>query len=680
MRAYGTRMCRPMRPAVRLKLASNQEITNSERASGHWGGAAVMRYSSLVFIALVSLPSLLSADEPAQLKSTPLAQTFGTAPVMWGVQLSPDGSKLSAIQMHPSGTTLARVISLADGTNSVVLSGNQNFVVQWCEWANDERLLCGLRTMSSNAATYFAVTRLVAAKIDGTEMKELITNRIGVDTRVQFTDRIIDWLPDDDDNVLVIVPGDEPGSGSGIARLNVYTGVLENHELAIPGVGGWITDGHGTARLYARASERDRRFLVRATPDSDWDLLHRAEYTDLDDSFSPLGFAESRNELLFFERQDGRVALFAYDLANNRQRRTVYAHPTFDVAGVQTLGRYRRLVAATYVDDRPRQVFFDTRIEAMHRTLTAVFPDKNINITSETEDQRYYLVFVSGATDSGTYYRFDAVDSKLAKITAAYPQLANRTLAPMKPVRYAADDGVEIPAYLTEPANRSGPVPAVILPHGGPSARDYWSYDFLVQFLATNGYAVLQPNYRGSDGYGKEWEGDGAFRGWRRAMADVAAGTDYLVREGIADPEKICMVGWSYGGYAALMSVIEDPDRYRCVVSIAGVTDPKAIGLSSLNFVGGRAAREFIGDDDEVLKFGSPIERAAEIKVPVLLVQPVQDANVPRAQALTFARALERADRDFEFVEYDLAEHSITPERYRTDLLARLGEFLDDNL
>ena len=140
------------------------------------------------------------------------------------------------------------------------------------------------------------------------------------------------------------------------------------------------------------------------------------------------------------------------------------------------------------------------------------------------------------------------------------------------------------------------------------------------------------------------------------------------------------MAGWSYGGYAALMSVIEDPERYRCVVSIAGVTDPKQLGLNAMNFVGGRAAREFIGDDDEVRKHGSPIERAEEIQVPVLLVHGAQDANVPLAQSVTFAKALERAGRDVELVEYDLAEHSITPERYRTDLLTRLGEFLARNL
>jgi dipeptidyl aminopeptidase/acylaminoacyl peptidase len=637
-----------------------------------------MRFAVLVFAALAASPAFVAAQEPAELKSTPLAKEFGTAPIMWGVRLSPDGTKISAIQMHPDGTTLARVVGLGGGTDSVVLSsGNQAFTVTWCEWANAERLLCGLRTMSSSATTYFAVTRMVAAKTDGTEMKELISGRLGGDVRSQFNDRVIDWLPDDDEHVLVMVPS-EPGEGTGIARLNVYTGSLDTHERAISGVGAWITDGHGAARLYRRADQRESRWLVRATPDGDWELLHRAEFDDLDNSFSPLGFAESRSELLFFEHHEGRNALFAYDLANDRARRLVYSHPTFDVAGVQTLGRYRRLVAATYLDDRPQQVFFDTRIESIHRALSALYPGKNVNIADESEDQRYYLVFVSSATDAGTYYRFDAMANRIAKITAAYPQLASRELAPMTPVRYKAADGVEIPAYLTVPNGRSGPGPAVILPHGGPSARDYWTYNFLAQFLAANGYAVLQANYRGSDGYGKAWQGDGAFREWRRAMTDIAAGTDYLIAEGVADPEKICAVGWSYGGYAALMSVIEDPAQYRCVASIAGVTDPKALGFNAMNFVGGRAAREFIGEDAETN--GSPLARVEEISVPVLLVHGVQDANVPRAQSVTLARALERAGRDVEFVEYDLAEHSITPERYRTDLLARLGEFLAENL
>jgi dipeptidyl aminopeptidase/acylaminoacyl peptidase len=636
-----------------------------------------MRRSGVVLAALASLSSVAFAAERTQLRSSPLAQAFGSAPIMWGVQLSPDGTKLSAIQMHPSGTTLARVVSLVDGTASVVLSGNEDFTVSWCEWANAERLLCGLRSMVPGPTTHFAVTRLVAAKTDGTEMKQLVDGRLRGGFS-QFQDRVIDWLPDDDEHVLIEVPGED--GGIGVARLNVYTGVLTNEELPRQGVVRWITDGHGTARLYLSVNQRERRWMVRDTPESDWTELHRSDLSDVDDSFSPVGFAESRNELLFFDYHEGRTALFAYDLANGRRQRIVYSHPTFDVADVQAFGRYRRLVAATYVDDRPQQHFFDARIESIHRALGAVFPDTNVNITDESIDQRYYLVFVTSATDSGTYYRFDAMENRVATITTAYPSLANRRLAPMTAVRYPADDGVEVPAYLTVPANRSGRVPAIVLPHGGPSSRDYWTYDFLTQFLAASGYAVLQSNYRGSDGYGKDWQGDGGFRAWRRAIADIDAGTDYLIAEGIADPAKICVVGWSYGGYAALMSAIEHSERYRCIVSIAGVTDPKALGATVLNFVGGRRTREFIGTDGDVREQGSPLERAGEIDAPVLLIHGAEDANVSFAQSLSLERALQRAGRDVELIEYEKAEHSITPERYRIDLLARLGAFIDENL
>ena len=252
----------------------------------------------------------------------------------------------------------------------------------------------------------------------------------------------------------------------------------------------------------------------------------------------------------------------------------------------------------------------------------------------------------------------------------------------MRPISYAADDGVQIPAYLTVPVDRGkGPFPAIVLPHGGPSARDYWDYDYLVQYLVASGYAVLQSNYRGSEGYGRAWRGDGGFRAWRRAIGDITAGAEYLVREGIADPKRVCAVGWSYGGYAALMSVIEQPTRYRCVVSIAGVTNPASLSAREMNFIGGAGAAEFIGDKDpEVRDQGSPTARSAEIKVPVLLVHAREDLNVPFRQSEDFAKTLRGANKDVKFVEYDHADHGIRPERYRVDLLTQLGDFLQQHL
>jgi dipeptidyl aminopeptidase/acylaminoacyl peptidase len=618
------------------------------------------------------------AKEPPELKTTPLAEAFGSAPVMWGVQLSPDGRKLSALQAHPTGVTIARVVDLEGGASQVVLSSKRDeFDISWCDWANGERLLCGVRALTPiGAGQYAAVTRLVATQADGSQMRVLLERRLQ-DTFTQFQDRIVDWLPDDPEHVLVQIPTTD---GSGVARLNVYDGSIGTVDRARAGAYTWISDGHGNPRLLSVVGERERRWFVRETPDSDWSLLHERPLTDGDDSFSPIGFGDDPNALLFYELHEGRTALFAMDLAKGRERRLVYSHDTFDVAAVHSLGKYERLVAAAYHDDRPRLHFFDDGLAKAYGALTRLFPDKIIAITDESWDQRYYLVFVSSAEDPGTYYRFDTATNELGRITVAYSSLADRKLAVMRPIRYAAEDGVEVPAYLTLPETWSAPGPAVVLPHGGPSARDYWTYDFLAQYLAASGYAVLQSNYRGSDGYGASWVGEGGFRGWRRAVADITAGARYLAAEGIADPDRICAVGWSYGGYASLLSAIENSSGYRCVVSIAGVTDPKALSFAMLNYVGGRSAAAFIGTGAEVYEQGSPVDRAEELTVPVLLVHARKDINVPFAQSASLERALSRAGKDVELVEYEHAEHSITPERYRIDLLTRLGEFLAAHL
>ena len=262
------------------------------------------------------------------------------------------------------------------------------------------------------------------------------------------------------------------------------------------------------------------------------------------------------------------------------------------------------------------------------------------------------------------------------RIASISTKLMDRKLAVMKEITYPARDKVSVPAYLTLPnVEKKTGLPTVILPHGGPSSRDVWDFDILTQFLAANGYAVLRSNYRGSSGYGVAWERNGAFRNWQTAVNDINDGTKYLIDQGIADPDRICIVGWSYGGYAALMGAIEKPDLYRCVVSIAGVTDPKQLGINMLKFVGGEAYREFIGAGD-VGDSGSPLKRAGEIRVPVLLAHAKEDENVSFKQSKIMYEALKKNDKPVEFIHYEQAEHDIKPDKYRIDLFTRLAEFL----
>jgi dipeptidyl aminopeptidase/acylaminoacyl peptidase len=638
-----------------------------------------MRPTSLISISvLCTAAAVSSADEADHLD--PVAAAFSVASI-WGVQLSPDGERLSHIQMHPSGVSIARVVDLTTAAVTPLVAGSRDSSVprdvMWCDWANDTRLICGLRARGARVSGGQAAARLIGVDGDGGNLELLSGQRLGEWPTRPY--HIVDWLPNDLERVLVTVRNGN-GLGYNVAHLNVYDGNITDETHGPIQVVRWIADAHGEPRLYLRILGGER-WYVRDTSNDPWSLLHETGLTDVDDAFIPIGFHDRQNELLFFDSYEGRRALFALDLDNERSRRLIYAHERLDITDVQRLGKDRRLVAATYVDDRPRFKFFDERVGKVHAALQALFVGKVVRIVDEDWNRRYYLVLVEGADDPGTYYRFDSEQNILLELLHAYPSLSGFELAPVRSVTYPADDGTPVPAYLTMPTGPiTGPPPAVVLPHDGPASRDYWRFDFLAQYLAAKGYVVLQSNYRGSAGYGDEWAGQGGFRDWRRAVGDIADGADYLAREGLADANRICIVGWGYGGYAALMSVIENAGLYRCVASIAGITDTRKHGAVGLGYVGGLAERAFVGRSDDVLDAGSPMQRVDQIDVPVLLFHGRQDGDVLLKQSADLAKSLQRTRRDAQFVEYEYAEHDIRPAGDRLDLLTRLTSFLGEYL
>lgn len=636
-----------------------------------------MKWMLWLLIGSFARPAL--ADKETPLESTPLAHAFAAAPNLNDLRLSPDGKRISFLQAHPQGMTVARALDTSTGKVTLLMAGKPNeFDIAWCDWANDERLVCSLRGLVRYGLFYYPATRIVAVNADGTQMKVLhvhkptSANLVWPPDLAQFQDNIVDWLVKDDRHVLVQVPSTD---ASALARLDIYSGELSYQTRDGDRVRDWVSDGRGEPRLYRTVDETNSKWYVREMAGGAWTLLHTSALADLDDAFEPIGFALDPNELLYYDRNDGRVALYSMDLANGRQTQLVFAHPEVDVSGILALGKYRRLVGVRYVTDLPRIRYFDTDIEELHSRLQKLFPNELVGVTDEDWDSQRYLFFVSSDQDPGKYYLFDKAHSTYSPLGSAYPELEKQPLAPMTEIHYPARDGTSIQAYLTVPPGQHEKLPTVILPHGGPESRDVRRFDFLVQFLVANGYAVLQSNYRGSYGYGAGWAGQGGFKEWRQVISDITDGTRYLIGESIADPKRVCIVGWSYGGYAALMSGIEEPSLYRCVASIAGVTD-----LQSLYAIGGRATQAFIGTGPEIFKEGSPLERAAELKVPIALFHAEEDVNVPYSQSENMFKQLHKLDKQVEFFHYQHAEHDIAPERYRTDLLARLADFLHQNL
>jgi dipeptidyl aminopeptidase/acylaminoacyl peptidase len=607
----------------------------------------------------------------------PLAVAFGTMPALWGVQISPDGGKIVFLKMHADDIPIAVVFDLARGKSRVVLASEKDrFELSWCEWANEERLLCGYYAIHRDAHDRYSVTRLVAVDADGTDVKVLMQNRLE-QSFTQYQDQIVDWLPDDPKHVLIEKPD---RGGSGVSKLDVYSGKLRTAERVRSSVYGWMTDGRGDPRLRFLIGDRDYRWQYRLVGEKKWRPLHEWEHADIEEAYQPIGFGDDPNLLLVLKPHQGRIALWSEDLARDREARVVFSHSEVDVGGSLRLGKFRRVVAIGYSTDRNHLHFFDPDIEKITDKIGVLFPGQEVTVADESWDRRFYLVHISSDTSPGSLYRFDTRVNQLALISAQYPKLEGVALSAMTPMRYEARDGTPIPGYLTMPASApEGPMPAVVLPHGGPQSRDYWSYDWLTQFMSARGYAVLQSNYRGSGGYGEDWSGEGGFRNWRSAIDDVTDGARHLIEAGVADPDRLCIVGWSYGGYAALMSAVEEPLLYRCVVSIAGVSDLPMLAEDSRGLLGWRGAREFIGTDSEVLETGSPARRAAEFRAPVLLLHGEEDINVRFDHSKKMAKALKKKKKDVELIEYEEVAHGIRRNQYRIDMLERIGAFLDEN-
>jgi dipeptidyl aminopeptidase/acylaminoacyl peptidase len=627
------------------------------------------------------------------------AKAFGSREAVDRPTLSPDGTSVMYLTPGPGPKTFAVVSNLVSGKTAVVTgSGSAPDVLRWCDYAASDRAVCRVTGVVEKARDLIGFERLVAMNTDGSDAKLLGEPSSFYDAQIRQVDaKVLDWGTRTDGKLLMArlyIP--EAGkigsnivrkqSGVGVDLVDTRTVRAQTVEPPNDHASDYLTDGRGHVRIM-RVDEAKSdgtltgriKYLYR-TPDSrEWKTL--AGYADWEDQIQPLAVDADADSVYLLRKKDGREALYADRLNGSIVETLIAANPEVDIDDVVRVGNGLKVIGYTFADESRHAVYFDPEFKQLSASLSKVLPHLPlVDFVGSSADGRKLLIFASSDTDPGRYYVFDRDAKTLNEAMVDRPEMEGRTLAEVKAVTVSGADGVQIPAYLTLPPGKAPKgLPAVVLPHGGPSARDEWGFDWLAQFLAARGYAVIQPEYRGSAGFGDTWKDVNGFKNWRTSMSDIAASARWLSSQGIADRNRIAIVGWSYGGYAALMEAETDPSLYKAVVAVAPVTDLETLKQDQADFVDVQILEDFVGTGPYVIE-GSPDRHADKIQAPVLLAHGDLDTNVRFWHSQKMASALESAGKQVEFLQYKGLDHQLADSTQRADLLMHIGALLDQTI
>lgn len=645
-----------------------------------------------VLAALGALPVSVAAQ-------TDNATLYGMRESIRHISMSPDGTQLAYIQPARDRSLVLFVASADGGTPKPVFrSDNAPWRLSSCNWASNVRIVCSLYGLiDPGVGQLLPFTRLVAVGPDGSNLKQLGQNSLNSSYGLrQFDGEIIAWPVEDGGQVVMTreyrketqtnsrLGNREQGLGVDL----VDTATLRTRRLETPRIDAshYLADETGAVRIVAvqagdaQGMMRDLVLYSYRKPGSrDWNPLSRA--TSDGDAFVPVAVDAKRNIAYGYKDKDGRSAVYTVTLGDAAAESLLFAHDKVDAGRLIRIGRTGRVIGVSYTTDKPEYKLFDEEYARLAAQLGRALPGLPIvNFVDASRDESRLLLFAGSDVDPGRYYVYDKKSRKLGEVALARPELERRPQAEVKPVLYGASDGTKIPAYLTLPPGSDGRnLPAIVMPHGGPSSRDEWGFDWLAQYYAAQGYAVIQPNFRGSAGYGDDWYVENGFKSWRVAVGDVNDAGRWLVKEGIADPAKLAVVGWSYGGYAALQSAALDPDLFKATVAIAPVTDLKALVGKARNFTNARLVSDFIGTGPHLVE-GSPVQQVAKIKGPVLMFSGDQDLNVDISQARSMEAALKAAGKPVEMITYPGLDHQLYDSSARADMLRRSDMFLKKSL
>ena len=655
-------------------------------------------HKALIGLVLLCVPTSSFANDESV---TPLRH-FAEFSTWSDIKISPTGRYLAGIVNNESGLAGSKLVVIDTASrkylHEVKMTGRA-FVIRFL-WANDERLIAWEGSKSGISESPYPTGNIIAVNVDGKKKRWIYGSGKQSKSHVsRFSGRsgasVAHRLPEDDKHVLMqVYTAGREGAHTRLVKLNIYTGreqslatsPIKNASLAV--------DGDGELR-YAFGSDIDDNedFKVFERSGDDWKLIRQvAKYGG---QFSPQGFTPDNKSMYVLDNiYSDRESLYLYDTETGEQK-LIYQHPSVDIMGVEldtAKGESNvGVVAGVWVmPDYPQYVPLseESEVNKWYFGLQKKFPDYTVTVTSQTTDkdsgQDLAVIRVRSDTHPGMFLLYDITTQKLSKIEQAHSYINPANMRAMEPYRLTMRDGKTVNAYLTKPDDDDGPFPLVVHPHGGPyGVRDYWGFNREVQMLASRGYAVLQVNFRGSGGYGKDFM-NSAFRQWGDEMQDdLTDATKWAINAGITQAGKVCLYGASYGGYSALMSAVKEPDLYACTAGYVGVYDLELMlkkGDIQRRDSGISYIREAICKDDAECRENSPITYIKNLKADVMIIHGALDQRVPIAHAEVLMAELDKLDKPYESMIKRKEGHGFVGVDNNVELFERLLAFLSKNI
>ena len=582
--------------------------------------------------------------------------------------ISPDGKRLAFVKPWQRRMNVY-IKDLATGTEKRITSATERDIAGFF-WKGNEKIIFA---QDSGGDENFHV---YITDITGAEPRDLTPFE-------KVRAGILDDLEDDPDHMLIDMNQRNPEVFD-VYRCDINTGELTLIAENPGNITGWMTDHDGKLRAAMQTDGVNTSFLYRTNESDNFKILIT---TNFKEEFTPIMF-DYDNKFMYVSSNlsSDKTAIYKFDPESNKTLDLIFEHPEVDTGGLMHSKKRKIITGVIYITDRRHYKFFDPDREELQNSLEKFFPDYEVSVTDMDDDERKIIARTYSDKTRGTYYLFDRQDNSISKLADLSPWLEEKNMAPMSAIEFRTRDNLLIHGYLTLPVGvDSKDLPLVIIPHGGPSARDCWGFDSEAQFLANRGIAILQINYRGSTGYGKNFWQSG-FKEWGRKMQDdLTDAVLWAVNQGIADKNRLAIYGGSYGGYAALAGAAFTPDLYSCAVSYVGPSNIFTL-LESIPpywkpFI--EMEYEMIGDpvkDKNLLEEVSPVFHADKIRIPLLVAQGANDPRVNKAESDQIVEAVRKAGKDVVYLVKDNEGHGFHNEENRFDFYRALEEFFRKHL